>query len=400
MLKGKNIILGVTGSIAAYKAAFFVRLLVKEGATVKVIMTAASKDFITPLTLSTVSKNPVVSEFVKGPSGEWNNHVDLGLWADAMIIAPASANTIGKMANGICDNILLATYLSARCPVFVAPAMDLDMYQHPSVISNLDKLVSFGNYLINAEHGELASGLIGQGRLAEPEHLVQTLNDFFQNGERLNKKKVLITAGPTYEAIDPVRFIGNHSTGKMGFAIALEAANQGALVTLVSGPTQVSVSHPNIDLIKVNSGKEMFSACKTIFQECNITILAAAVADYAPKTTATQKIKKLSDEMQLELVKTTDIAKELGKMKSNRQINVGFALETNAEIENAQKKITNKNLDLIVLNSLKDEGAGFGHDTNKISIIDNQNNIDHFELKSKKEVAKDIINAIVTKINS
>jgi phosphopantothenoylcysteine decarboxylase/phosphopantothenate--cysteine ligase len=400
MLKGKNIILGVTGSIAAYKAAFFVRLLVKEGAAVKVIMTSAAKDFITPLTLSTVSKNPVVSEFVKGPSGEWNNHVDLGLWADAMIIAPASANTVGKMANGICDNILLATYLSTRCPVFIAPAMDLDMYQHPSVISNLEKLAAFGNYLINAEHGELASGLIGQGRLAEPEQLVQTLSDFFEKGNRLDKKKILISAGPTYEAIDPVRFIGNHSTGKMGFAIASEAANQGAIVTLVSGPTQISIAHPNISLIKVNSGKEMYAACLSVVKESDIIILAAAVADYAPKTMATQKIKKQSDEMQLELVKTVDIAQELGKIKSKGQINVGFALETNAELENAQKKIVKKNLDIIVLNSLKDEGAGFGHDTNKISIIDNQNNIEHFELKSKKEVAKDIINAIVTKINS
>ena len=400
MLKGKNIILGVTGSIAAYKAAFFVRLLVKEGAAVKVIMTDASKDFITPLTLSTVSKNPVVSEFVKGPSGEWNNHVDLGLWGDAMIIAPASANTIGKMANGICDNILLATYLSARCPVFSAPAMDLDMYQHPSVTSNLEKLVSFGNHLIHTTHGELASGLVGQGRLAEPEQMLDTLCAFFEHGKRLDKKKILITAGPTYEAIDPVRFIGNHSTGKMGFAIALEAANQGAVITLVSGPTQVTISHPNIDLIKVNSGKEMYTACKNVYQESEITILAAAVADYAPKTMAAQKIKKYTDEMQLDLVKTIDIAKALGEIKTKNQINVGFALETNAEIDNAQKKIVKKNLDLIVLNSLKDEGAGFGHDTNKISIIDNQNNIDHFELKSKKEVAKDIINAIVAKINS
>lgn len=400
MLKGKNIILGVSGSIAAYKAAFFVRLLVKEGAEVKVIMTSAAKDFITPLTLSTVSKNPVISEFVKGEDGEWNNHVALGLWADAIIIAPASANTIGKMANGICDNILLATYLSARCPVFIAPAMDLDMYQHPSVKSNLTKLVSFGNHLINAEHGELASGLMGQGRLAEPEHLTKILSDYFEKGNRLNKKKILITAGPTYEAIDPVRFIGNHSTGKMGFAIAEEAATQGAQVTLVSGPTQLAIAHPNINLIKVKSGNEMYAACKTVVQDCEIVILAAAVADYTPKTIAKQKIKKQSNDMQLDLTKTIDIAQELGKLKSEGQINVGFALETHAELENAQKKIIKKNLDLIVLNSLNDEGAGFGHDTNKISIIDNQNNITHFELKSKKEVAKDIINAIVAKINS
>ena len=400
MLKGKNIILGVTGSIAAYKAAFFVRLLVKEGATVKVIMTDASKDFIAPLTLSTVSKNPVLSKFVNELSGEWNNHVNLGLWADAMIIAPASANTIGKMANGICDNLLLATYLSARCPTFIAPAMDLDMYQHPSMIANLAKLSSFGNFLIEAEHGELASGLVGKGRLAEPEHLLNSLSNFFGKSSQLSKKKILITAGPTYEAIDPVRFIGNHSTGKMGFAIAEEAANQGAEVTLVSGPSQVSTSHPKISLIRVNSGKEMYEACKEVVGQSDITILAAAVADYAPKTIATEKIKKQSDEMYLELVKTIDIAQELGAIKTKNQISVGFALETNAELENAQKKIVKKNFDLIILNSLNDQGAGFGYDTNKISIIDNKNNIEHFELKSKKEVAKDIINAIVSKIIS
>jgi len=400
MLKGRKIILGVTGSIAAYKAAFFVRLLVKEGADVKVIMTSASKDFITPLTLSTVSKNPVLSDFMNGPNGEWNNHVALGLWADAMIIAPASANTIGKMANGICDNLLLATYLSARCPVFIAPAMDLDMYQHPSVLSNLEKLSSFGNHLISAEYGELASGLVGEGRLAAPEHLKDALSDFFKKKSDLGKKKVLITAGPTYEAIDPVRFIGNHSTGKMGFAIAEEAANRGAEVTLVSGPTQLSISHPNIQITKVHSGKEMYEACTQVFRQSDINIFAAAVADYTPKTVASQKIKKQSNEMHLELEKTIDIAKELGEIKSKSQINIGFALETNAEVENAQKKIIKKNLDLIILNSLQDKGAGFGHDTNKISIIDNQNNIEHFELKSKKEVAKDIIDAVVGKIIS
>ncbi len=400
MLKGKKIVLGVTGSIAAYKAAFFVRLLVKEQAEVKVIMTNAAKDFITPLTLATVAKNPVLSEFVKGQGGEWNNHVELGLWADAMIIAPASANTIGKMANGLCDNLLLATYLSARCPVFVAPAMDLDMYQHPAVLSNLKKLKTYGNHIIDAQHGELASGLVGTGRLAEPEHLVQQLNDFFDSRHSLSKKKILITAGPTYEAIDPVRFIGNHSTGKMGFAIAEEAANQGAEVILVSGPTHLQTNHPAIKEIKVASGNEMYLASKQEAATSDINILAAAVADYAPKTVANQKIKKKSDDMTLELVKTTDIAKELGKTKRNGQINVGFALETNSEIENAQNKIAAKNFDLIVLNSLNDQGAGFGHDTNKISIIDNQNKIQHFELKSKKEVAKDIIHAIVDKIHS
>jgi phosphopantothenoylcysteine decarboxylase/phosphopantothenate--cysteine ligase len=400
MLKGKKIILGISGSIAAYKAAIFVRLLVKEQAEVKVIMTSASTDFITPLTLSTLSKNPVLIDFVKDKTGEWNNHVDLGLWADAMIIAPASANTIGKMANGICDNLLLATYLSARCPVFLAPAMDLDMYQHPSVLDNIQKLQSFGNRLIEAEHGELASGLIGQGRMAEPENLVQVLNTYFSEGESLKGKKVLITAGPTFEAIDPVRFIGNHSTGKMGFALAEEAANRGANVTLVSGPTHLDISHPFIKLIRVKSGNQMFKECTEVYDQMDIAIMSAAVADYAPKTVADQKIKKKGEEMTIELVKTIDIAKELGLKKKSSQLNVGFALETEAELDHAQQKIKSKNFDLIVLNSLNDKGAGFGHDTNKITIIDSENNIQHFELKSKKEVAKDIIHAITQKLQN
>ena len=398
LLKGKKIILGVTGSIAAYKAAIFVRLLVKEEAEVKVIMTNSACDFITPLTLSTLSKNPVLIDFKKDKTGEWNNHVDLGLWADAIIMAPASANTIGKMANGLCDNLLLATYLSARCPVFFAPAMDLDMYQHPSVLANIQKLIGFGNHLIEAEHGELASGLIGQGRMAETENLVAYLSDFFASKSALKGKKVMITAGPTYEAIDPVRFIGNHSTGKMGFALAEAAANQGAEVTLISGPTHLSVEHSNIKLIRVKSGNEMYEACSKANQFSDINIMAAAVADYAPKTVANQKIKKKGDAMTIELVKTTDIAKSLGAIKKSNQLNVGFALETEAELEHAQQKIKSKNFDLIVLNSLNDKGAGFGHDTNKITIIDNQNNIQHFELKSKREVAKDIINAIVQKL--
>ncbi|MCL4157989.1 UNVERIFIED_CONTAM: hypothetical protein GTU68_024750, partial [Idotea baltica] len=394
MLEGKKIILGVTGSIAAYKAAFFVRLLVKEGAEVKVIMTKASQDFITPTTLATLSKNPALSAFTKSEAGEWNNHVDLGLWADAMIIAPASANTLGKMANGLCDNLLLATYLSARCPVFFAPAIDLDMYQHPAVLNNIEKLKSFGNKIIDAEHGELASGLVGTGRMAEPEQMVARLKDHFAAARPLANKKVLITAGPTYEAIDPVRFIGNHSTGKMGFALAEEAALQGAKVTLVSGPTHLSTIHPNITLVRVQSGHEMYEACLKVHQEADVNILAAAVADYAPRHVAAQKIKKSTPEMSIDLIKTTDIAKELGERKHNGQINVGFALETNSEVENAQEKIRKKNFDLIVLNSLNDKGAGFGHDTNKISIIDKENNILDFELKSKQEVAKDIINAI------
>ena len=398
LLKGKKIILGVTGSIAAYKAAIFVRLLVKEEAEVKVIMTNSACDFITPLTLSTLSKNPVLIDFKKDKTGEWNNHVDLGLWADAIIMAPASANTISKMANGLCDNLLLATYLSARCPVFFAPAMDLDMYQHPSVLANIQKLIGFGNHLIEAEHGELASGLIGQGRMAEPENLVAYLSDFFASKSALSDKKVMITAGPTYEAIDPVRFIGNHSTGKMGFALAEAAANQGAEVTLISGPTHLSIEHSNIKLIRVKSGNEMYEACSKANQFSDINIMAAAVADYTPKTVANQKIKKKGDAMTIELVKTTDIAKSLGAIKKSNQLNVGFALETEAELEHAQQKIKSKNFDLIVLNSLNDKGAGFGHDTNKITIIDNQNNIQHFELKSKREVAKDIINAIVQKL--
>ena len=342
--------------------------------------------------------NPVLIDFKKDKTGEWNNHVDLGLWADTIIMAPASANTIGKMANGLCDNLLLATYLSARCPVFFAPAMDLDMYQHPSVLANIQKLIGFGNHLIEAEHGELASGLIGQGRMAEPENLVAYLSDFFASKSALKGKKVMITAGPTYEAIDPVRFIGNHSTGKMGFALAEAAANHGAEVTLISGPTHLSIEHSNIKLIRVKSGNEMYEACSKANQFSDINIMAAAVADYTPKTVANQKIKKKGDAMTIELVKTTDIAKSLGAIKKSTQLNVGFALETEAELEHAQQKIKSKNFDLIVLNSLNDKGAGFGHDTNKITIIDNQNNIQHFELKSKREVAKDIINAIVQKL--
>lgn len=399
MLKGKKILLGVTGSIAAYKAAFFVRLLVKEGAEVQVVMTKASQDFITPTTLATLSKNPAFTAFTKNVSGEWNNHVDLGLWADVMIVAPASANTLGKMANGLCDNLLIATYLSARCPVFFAPAMDLDMYQHPSVLANIEKLRSYGNHLIEAEHGELASGLTGTGRMAEPEHMVAILKDHFGAKRPLANKRVLITAGPTYEAIDPVRFIGNHSTGKMGFAIAEEAARQGAKVTLISGPTYLNAVHPDIELIRVQSGREMYEVCLKVNNESDINIMAAAVADYAPKEVASEKIKKQTSEMSIDLIKTTDIAKELGGLKRKGQINVGFALETNAELQNAQDKIRKKNFDLIVLNSLRDKGAGFGHDTNKISIIDKENNILDFELKTKQEVAKDIINAILEKVH-
>ena len=399
MLRGKKILLGVTGSIAAYKAAFLVRLLVKAEADVKVILTDAAKDFVTPLTLSTLSKNPVLSSFTSGSNGEWNNHVELGLWADLMLIAPVSANTLSKMANGACNNLLLATYLSARCPVFFAPAMDLDMYQHHSVKENIKKLESYGNHLIDAKEGELASGLSGQGRMAEPEELIEVISNYFGEKTDLEKKKVLITAGPTYEAIDPVRFIGNYSSGKMGFALALEAANRGADVTLITGPTHLEIHHSQINRINVKSGNEMFLAAQEFYSDSDVNIFSAAVADYAPRTAPDKKIKKSDgDNMSIELAETTDIAKTLGRQKQAHQFNVGFALETHDEQQNALKKIASKNFDLIVLNSLQDNGAGFGHDTNKVSIIDKANNIARFELKSKTEVAKDIINAIVEKL--
>ncbi len=400
MLRNKKILLGVCGSIAAYKAAHLIRLLVKAEAEVRVIMTTSASTFITPLTLATVSKNPVLTEFVKDNTGTWNNHVELGLWADVFVIAPASANTIAKMANGICDNLLLATYLSAKCPVWVAPAMDLDMYIHPATGKNLDMLKSYGNHIIKSEHGELASGLIGEGRLAEPEHIVSVLKTNFKNSFALLNKKVLITAGPTYEAIDPVRFIGNNSSGKMGYAIAHEAAQQGAQVHLVRGPSAERGEHKNITLEKVTSTEEMYEACIKQFANTDISILAAAVADYRPASVADQKIKKKSNSLTIDLIKTKDIAAELGAKKVNGQLIVGFALETENEIVNALNKIQSKKFDLIVLNSLNDKGAGFGYATNKISIIDRENNQKDFQLKSKNEVAKDIVNAIIKKIHS
>lgn len=400
MLHGKKILLGVCGSIAAYKSALLIRLLVKEGAEVKVIMTGSATSFITPLTLSTLSKHPVYSDFVKNENGEWNNHVDLGLWADLMIIAPASANTIAKMANGLCDNLLLATYLSARCPVYLAPAMDLDMYKHPATIRNLTTLKEYGNHIIDAEHGELASGLVGTGRMTEPENVVAVIQQALNKKKALTNKKVLITAGPTYEALDPVRFIGNHSSGKMGYALADAMAAQGAQVTLVSGPSAATISDPSINLVKVNSAQEMYEVCLNFFSETDVAILAAAVADYKPAHVADQKIKKKSESLTLELVKTKDIAAALGKLKKNGQFTVGFALETENEMENARKKLSAKNFDLIVLNSLNEAGAGFGHNTNKISIIDKQNNVRDFELKNKKDVAQDIINTIIDTIHA
>ncbi len=401
MLQGKKILLGVCGSIAAYKAAILIRLLVKEEAEVQVIMTTSASSFITPLTLATLSKKPVYTNFTKDNQGEWNNHVELGLWADAMLIAPASANTISKLASGLCDNLLLATYLSARCPVFVAPAMDLDMYRHPTTVQNLQKLQTFGNTVVDAVDGELASGLFGVGRMAEPEQLVKTLAQFFSlpsaNGNSLAGRRVLITAGPTYEAIDPVRFIGNHSSGKMGYALAEAAAREGASVTIVSGPTHLETDHPRVKVERVISAQEMFEKAKGLFDENDIIIFAAAVADYTPESTAKNKIKSNIETQVVALKKTTDIAATLGAGKKNNQFVVGFALETENEEINALEKLRKKNFDLIVLNSLNDSGAGFSHDTNKVTLMDKDNNKETFELKNKKDVAVDIIKAIIKK---
>lgn len=399
MLTGRKIIVGVCGGIAAYKSAMLIRLLVKAGAEVKVVMTPAAHEFITPLTLSSLSKNPVLSSFEKEKTGEWNNHVELGLWADVMIIAPATANTLAKIAHGLCDNLLLAVYLSARCPVWIAPAMDLDMLQHPSTTSNLEKIRGFGNILIEPTHGELASGLVGTGRMAEPEDIYNQIDFFFEGSHKLKGKNVLVTAGPTYEAIDPVRFIGNHSSGKMGFAIAEALAREGALVNLVAGPTNQSTNHPNISVKEVVSAEEMYDACTSIFGDSDIAVLAAAVADYRPAKAATEKIKK-NGSLTLELTRTRDIADSLGKLKKNGQFVVGFALETSHEQENALKKLEAKNFDLIVLNSLNDAGAGFGHDTNKIAIFDRQHKMTTFTLKDKKAVAKDIVNAIIENLHA
>ncbi len=399
MLQNKNIIVGVTGSIAAYKSALLVRILVKKGANVKVIMTHSAIEFITPLTLSTLSKNPVLIDFTKNTSGEWNNHVELGLWADALVIAPASANTIAKMANGICDNLLSATYLSARNNVYVAPAMDLDMLKHQSTVDNLKRIQSFGNKIIAPGNGELASGLFGEGRMAEPEDIVSFLEKEFSKNLPLAGKKILITAGPTYEAIDPVRFIGNHSSGKMGFALAEEFAAQGADVTLICGPNSLKAIHKNIKRIDIVSAEDLNKAAVNAFKSADISVLSAAVADYKPTKVAGQKIKKADGTKVLELIPTKDTLADLGKRKKSKQLLVGFALETENEIMNAKAKIKNKNLDLIILNSLNDKGAGFKSDTNKISIIDKYNKITKFELKSKAEVAQDIIKVIL-KLNS
>jgi len=399
ILKEKKILLGITAGIAAYKTASLVRLFIKLGAEVKVIMTPASKNFITPLTLSTLSKNPVHSTFYsKEDENElWNNHVDLGLWADYMLIAPATANTLSKMANGTCDNLLLATYLSSKCPVYFAPAMDLDMYKHPSSLESLKKLQSFDNILIPATSGELASGLIGEGRMAEPEDIVFFIEKDISSKLPLKGKKVLVTAGPTYEAIDPVRFIGNHSSGKMGFAIASAAANLGAEVFLISGPSNQQIKHSLVHRVDVVSAEEMYDASHMYFKDVDIAILSAAVADYKPKNIVTQKIKKKDATLNIELIPTKDILASLGEIKQ-QQFLVGFALETDNELENAKSKLKRKNLDAIVLNSLQDEGAGFATDTNKITIIDKNLKEKSFKLKSKWAVAKDIMNEIVISI--
>jgi phosphopantothenoylcysteine decarboxylase/phosphopantothenate--cysteine ligase len=397
ILKNKHIILGITGSIAAYKAAYLIRALVKKGAEVQVVITPAGKEFITPLTLSTLSSHPVISEFFSNRDGTWNSHVDLGLWADAMLIAPATASTIGKMANGIADNMLITTYLSCKAPVFVAPAMDLDMFAHPSTQQNLDRLRSFGNRIIEPTSGELASHLVGKGRMEEPDKIVAVLEDFFASRSQLEKKKIVITAGPTYEKIDPVRFIGNYSSGKMGFALAETCAQQGAEVTLIAGPVALKAVHPNIKRVDVESAEEMYQAAMKAFPESDAAILCAAVADYRPEIQATNKIKRETEgEMTLHLVPNKDIAASLGAIKRDKQLLVGFALETNNETTHATSKLKRKNLDFIVLNSLRDAGAGFRCDTNKITIIDSNGQQTAYPLKSKQEVAEDIVNKLAS----
>ena len=395
MLQGKKIVLGITGSIAAYKACYLIRGLIKQGAEVQVVITPAGKEFITPLTLSTLTGKPVVSEFFDRRDGSWHSHVQLGLWADAMIIAPATASTIGKMANGIADNMLITTYLSMKAPVFVAPAMDLDMYAHPSTQKNLDTLRSYGNHIIEPATGFLASKLEGKGRMEEPDNIIGVVDRFFEETTDLKGRKILITAGPTYEKLDPVRFIGNYSSGKMGIALAEECAARGAEVELVCGPVSITTSHPGIHRTDVESAAQMYQATTTLFPEADAAILCAAVADFTPAAVADNKIKREGNRLTLELEPTRDIARELGQMKKPGQVMVGFALETNDEKSHAKEKLQKKNLDFIVLNSLQDEGAGFRHNTNKVTFIDKEGETP-FPLKSKKEVARDIVNKLVT----
>ena len=399
MLKGRKILLGVTGGIAAYKAAVIIRLLVKEGAEVKVIMTPLAKEFITPLTLATLSKNPIFVDFFDPEDGRWNSHIELGLWADLFLIAPATANTMGKMASGIADNLLLTTWLSARCPVFLAPAMDLDMLAHPATAGNIEKLKSFGCHIIEPDTGELASGLEGKGRMAEPEAIVRDLSEFLSKKKitelPLLGRRVFVNAGPTVEPIDPVRYISNYSSGRMGIALADEAARLGAVVTLVLGPVNIMPSEKNVVTVPVRTAAEMKEASLEAFRECDIAILAAAVADFTPEVTKDTKIKRGEGDMVIRLKPTEDIAATLGQIKEKGQFLAGFALETDNEVENAMGKLRRKNLDMIILNSLRDEGAGFGHQTNRVTIIDSNNNIDKFELKTKDEVASDILKKII-----
>ncbi len=397
-LSGKHIVLGITGSIAAYKAAYLLRGLVKEGAEVQVVMTPASKEFITPVTMSALSGKPVASDFFSANDGTWYSHVDMGQWADLMLIAPATAATLGKMAHGVCDNLLITTYLSAKCPVMIAPAMDLDMFRHPANLANLEILRSYGNLIIEPGEGALASGLHGKGRMEEPENILEEVVLFFNQKKKLLNKHFLITAGPTYEKIDPVRFIGNYSSGKMGYAIANELAASGAKVTIVSGPTHIQNSNPEISVVSVESAKEMYEHCMRIFPETNGAVMCAAVADFTPESYSESKLKRGNDDLTIQLKPTKDIAGELGRMKTNEQILVGFALETNDELDNAYSKLKRKNLDFIVLNSTNDQGAGFGVDTNKITMIDKDNNQTFFELKSKTEVAQDIVARIVSEM--
>jgi phosphopantothenoylcysteine decarboxylase/phosphopantothenate--cysteine ligase len=393
-LSGKRILLGVTGSIAAYKSALLTRLLIKSGAEVQLIMSASALDFITPLTLATLSKRPVFSDFSDKKSGQWHNHVELGLWADLFIIAPLSANTLGKFANGICDNLLTATYLSARCPVMLAPAMDLDMYQHPSVRANFEKVSSFGNVILDAESGELASGLSGQGRMMEPEHILERVIHFFNPVQDFKGKRVLVTLGPTQEAVDPVRFISNHSSGKMGFAIAKAFQDQGAEVVVISGPVSLDLTSEHFHLIPVHSASEMYEAAKSIHSQMDICVFAAAVADYAPIEVAAEKIKKQGEELTLRLKKNVDIAFELGKTKKVNQIHVGFALETENEEEHAKGKLERKNFDLVVLNSAREEGAGFKHDTNRVKIFNRNGKMTQSELMPKSKIAEIILEEV------
>lgn len=400
MLRGKKILIGITGSIAAYKVPLLVRLLVKEGAEVKVLVTRAARDFVTPLTLSTLSGNPVLSEFFDPEDGSWHSHVDLGYWADAYLIAPASANTLGKMATGIADNLLLATYLAAKCPVFFAPAMDVDMFNHPTTQDNIRRLQSFGNILLEPETGELASGLTGAGRLQEPERMLEFLRSFFQKKKEFSDLNVLVTAGPTFEPIDPVRFIGNFSSGKMGYAIAEAFASRGARVELVSGPTHLTAVHPSIHVTHVQTAREMFESVMEFAPGSKVIVMAAAVADYTPAEPESRKIKKQGEGLDLRLKPTNDILKTLGEHKPEEQFLVGFALETDHELENAEKKLKNKNLDLIVLNSLSDKGAGFGHPTNKVKIIDRSGAVTDYELKDKDAVAGDLLDRIAQLLNA